>query len=349
MTSHLLTVRVATGASTSGYVASISIKDVLANILHIRYIAIALTILITLSIVLRVSVRYQRLDASDYYMFAAFIFTLLHNILSIYNSVVTWDIWHGELELAHRFLLVLRAAGVFYTFALITVKLSICHFFLGIFTHMKPQRIIIHVIMAVSTFVGVVYVVVGYFTCASVKSLPGFEDTHCPARLQTAATVLFVIFSVVTIVGDFSLALMGINALWHIQLPLPSRISACLLLALGSVGGVASSIRLAVVLEPTDFARYTQQSFTLLEWVLIELAVSVCAANMAMARMLFQKLMTRLGLMSREGTGYHEGPSTVGSKSNKVVQDREKMSGIIMQTTMRADLDDDIESGTSSN
>ncbi|KAF2221372.1 hypothetical protein BDZ85DRAFT_283445 [Elsinoe ampelina] len=305
-----------TGATTAGYAASISIPQVIASILYIRHVTIALTIIITLTIFLRLYVRHKTPDLSDLFMGLTFLFTLLHNALSIYNTFITYNIWSGALDLVDKFKLVLQLSAISYTLALITLKLSLCFFLLNIFTHHRPQRLTIHTIMAITVLTGTVYLAVGTFTCAQVKVLPGFATT-CPSAIQTAATTTFVIFSLVTILGDFTLTALAIAALWVAQLPLPTKISACVVLALGSVGGVASTVRLAVVLEPTDFARYTQQSFSLLLWVLIEMAVGICAANLAMAKVLLHKVLVGLKLLSTQRTTVEGAVPTVGGSGRR--------------------------------
>lgn len=314
----------ANDASTTGYTASISIPAIIATIEEIRNITIALTVLIVLSVLLRMYVRLglvKRFDPSDWAMVATFLFAMAHNGTSIYNASVTHRIWSGQVELIGEYKTVLRVSGVFYTLSLKALKISLGYFFLNIFSHMKIQKMMIWTVMAISTTVGVVYVAVGNLTCAQIKAIPGLETT-CPTAVQTAATVLFVIFSIITIVGDFAFALMGIFALWGATMPLPTKLSACILLALGSIGGVASTVRLAVVLEPTNFAKYTQQSFTLLRWVLIEIALGIIAANLAMVRILFQRVLARVGILSSAGETTKAGvPATVGSGGRRTRND----------------------------
>ena len=142
---------------------------------------------------------------------------------------------------------------------------------------------------------------IGNFTCAQFKAFPGIVN-KCPQPLQNAASVLFVMFSIVNITSDFALTLMACTALWQAKLPTPTKISAALLLCLGSMGGVASSIRLAIWFEPADIAKYTQETLALVRWILIELAFSVIAANLALTRPLFHSLMVKVGLITQIGT-----------------------------------------------
>lgn len=159
----------------------------------------------------------------------------------------------------------------------------------------------IWLIIGLTVALGVGYLPIGNFTCAQFKVYPGVADT-CPAPLQSAASTLFIMFSVVDIVGDFILTGLACGALWGSKLPLLTKISAGLLLCLGTLGGVASIVRLSIFLSPAIDAKYTQEMLDLVRWILIELGTGVVAANLAMIRPLFHAGLVRLGLITSTGT-----------------------------------------------
>ena len=194
-----------------------------------------------------------------------------------------------------------EAAGATYISTLVALKISLGFFFIHIFSHRRYYKIAIYVMMGLSTVLGLTYLPIGNFTCAQFKAFPGIVN-KCPQPLQNAASILFVMFSIVNITSDFALTLMACTALWQAKLPTPTKISAALLLCLGSMGGVASSIRLAIWFEPADIAKYTQETLALVRWILIELAFSVIAANLALTRPLFHSLMVKVGLITQIGT-----------------------------------------------
>ena len=180
-----------------------------------------------------------------------------------------------------------------YIVNLITLKISLGCFFLNIFTYQRPQRIAIYAIMTLSTVLGFVYAVIGNFTCAELKPLPG-TNTEC--RIQHTSSVLLVIFSVINIVGDFAFVLMAILALWAAQLPRVTKLSTIVLLCLGSTGSVASVVRLVLCVTPTTIANYSKTNLNLLQWILIELGFGVVATNLALTRPLFHAVLTQIDL-----------------------------------------------------
>ncbi|TKX22450.1 hypothetical protein C1H76_5232 [Elsinoe australis] len=121
-------------------------------------------------------------------------------------------------------------------------------------------RLVIYGILALHTTTGLAYFCFPVFTCAQLKALQGLTDS---CAIQSASTAVFSLFSVMNIISDFTFTIMAVVALWKAKLPVPTKVSACALLLLGCVGGIASAIRLAYVLQPTDQLKYTQQLFDL--------------------------------------------------------------------------------------
>ncbi|TKX19096.1 hypothetical protein C1H76_8762 [Elsinoe australis] len=284
------------------YKPSISVPEVISAIESVKITAAIFMGLIILSVSLRFYVRLgitKTFGPEDWSMLVTFLLAMAHGAISITSCDFSVRQWKGDvsLDLARTNAHLSKASGIFYILILIGLKISLGYFFLNIFSHKKKQRIAIYTIMALSILFGLAYLPLGYGTCAQIKVLPGLKTT-CPPAVQTSASVIFGIFSLITVIGDFALTGMAIVALWSAKLPTPTKVSACLLLILGSAGGVASTVRMAIVLKKSDPVKYTQELVMLLRWILIEIGLGIVAANLAMIRPLFHKMLVKIGVIT---------------------------------------------------
>ncbi|KAG8630006.1 hypothetical protein KVT40_001625 [Elsinoe batatas] len=260
--------------SSSTYQASIPVDQILKSIDEVKIITIVLMILTIISVLLRFYVRLgisKIFGPEDWSMLVVFLLAMAQSSISIVSIGISKRQWMGDVNphLTVVYTDLSKASGVMYILILTGLKISLGFFFLNIFSHKKTQRKIIYTIMALSTFFGIAYLPLGYGTCAQIKVLPGLKTT-CPAAVQTAASAVFGAFSLVTIVGDFALTLMAIRALYQAKLPLATKISACLLLVLGSAGGMAE----------------------------VYAGTLLIAANLAMVRPLFHKMLVKFGVIT---------------------------------------------------
>ncbi|KAF2152863.1 hypothetical protein K461DRAFT_267547 [Myriangium duriaei CBS 260.36] len=290
---------------------TVSTESLLHSIHELQVTGIAFLTLTILSVAVRMFVRIKmikKFGPEDWAMVATFMVTVAHIIVSITNCQLAIDIIKGDVSKYPLYNNLFRAAGATYVATLIFLKISLCFFFLHIFSHKRGFRIAIWGIMILSTILGVIYLPLGSFTCAQFKVFPGIVNT-CAKGIQRSASVTFIMFSITNIVGDFVLAGLGCSALWGSKLPTPTKVLAVLLLLLGSCGGIASTIRLAIFLTPANLATYTQQTLALIRWILIELSFSVIAANLAMVRPLVHSLLVKMGFVTTTtGTTYGTAP-----------------------------------------
>ncbi|KAF2149138.1 hypothetical protein K461DRAFT_316039 [Myriangium duriaei CBS 260.36] len=280
---------------------TVPVEVLLEGVHQLQTMGIAFLTLSALTVGLRMYVRIimiKKFRPEDWAMVAGFLFSTAHIIISITNCDFAADIIKGNLSVLPLYTRVFRAAGVTYILTLAALKVSICFFFLHVFgvAHHR-QRIAVWVIMISSVLSGLVYMPLGCFTCAQFKVFPGLVN-HCPNSVQRAASICFVIFSITQIAGDIVLSLLGCHALWGANMPHPTKISAIFLLCLGSCGGVASTVRLYLFLDPANINTYTQQTMALVRCILIELGTCVIAANLAMVKPLFQAVLVRMGFIS---------------------------------------------------
>lgn len=92
---------------------------------------------------------------------------------------------------------------------------------------------------------------------------------------------------------DFAFSLLAVIAIWSVNLPAFEKISASGLLVLGTGGGIASCIRLAVILEPSHGSIMIVHGLVSGRWTIIEIGIGIFAASLATLRPLFRRIKER--------------------------------------------------------
>ncbi|GAM91542.1 hypothetical protein ANO11243_095940 [Dothideomycetidae sp. 11243] len=274
------------------------LQALINSIVDIEHVAIAFLVLILVSGFLRMYVRLymtKKFGPEDWTMVITLLVSSAHLSMAIAISRISIDLItdHGGNYGANVRLL--KASGVTYIVTLIALKISLGFFFLTIFTYQRIQRTIIVIIMVLSAVLGITYFPFGSFTCAQLKGVAGSEST---CHLQRPATILFIVFSIVNILGDFAFVFMACAALWSANLPALTKFITIVLLCMGSTGGVASIVRLVIYLTPSTAANFTKQNLDLLRWVVIELGFGVTVTNLALFRPLLYAMLVKVGCSS---------------------------------------------------
>ncbi|KAF2152061.1 hypothetical protein K461DRAFT_322177 [Myriangium duriaei CBS 260.36] len=279
----------------------------------------AFLVLVILAVAVRMYVRLRmtkHFDTQDWAMVLTFFCTVIHICTNIANCSISLKLVDGDNRVLPTFIQLYRTIGFTYVLSLILLKISVGYFFLYIFSQQRFHRFFIYIIMVLSTIFGVVYVPFGVFSCAQFKTYPG-QLSNCSKQIQDTASVFFVLFAVVTILGDFAFSAMGCAALWTAKLQRATKISACLLLCFGTIGGIASVVRLSLFLLPADnAAKEARQEMYLIRWMLVELSFSVVAANLVMTKPLFQAVMLKFGFMDASGSNSIDGVTRAPAFAN---------------------------------
>lgn len=195
-----------------------------------------------------------------------------------------------------------KASNALYCLILAGLKVSLGAFFLKIFSHKRLQTVTIHVLVGLTVVCAVIYFGFASFTCAQLKT-PTIERGRC--EWQGAYNIVFYIFSVLNIIGDFFLTSMGISALWVARLPVQTKVPACLLLSLGCMSAIAAIIRFILLVELSEERIFTRQSLAVGQWTLVEQGSGVVAANLLMLRPLMAVILHRIrGVSTAEHRGY---------------------------------------------
>jgi len=100
-------------------------------------------------------------------------------------------------------------------------------------------------------------------------------------------------------------------AIKSLQLPQRTKVSACLLLAFGTVGGLASIIRIGIIIPQIPGTSTLGESIDPSIWTVIEPGLGITAASLATLRPLMRKLS------GRDSTADEPYPRPTGSKATR--------------------------------
>ncbi|KAF4552822.1 Hypothetical protein D9617_9g026130 [Elsinoe fawcettii] len=293
------------------------INMVVDGTIVIRTLAAILLGFVVLSVGVRFYVRIRMLGQfgpEDWSMLVAFMFSAAQCSIAI--AVVTYGIRaaYGDRRAnSINFHLSRFSTGMF-ALALVALKISLGFFFLKIFSHKKHHRYAIVVMCILSTITGIAYFAFASFTCTVLIQAPGSE-AQCP--IQPVANGVFYAFSVVSIASDYIFTIMAVYALWQAKLPITTKIPACTLLIMGTVGGIASTIRFSLLVKPVTPENYLTSLFDVGKWTIVEHSIGIIAANLAMTRPLLHACVMRVKGVSTLGTRDRSTKNpTAGSRIN---------------------------------
>lgn len=138
-----------------------------------------------------------------------------------------------------------------------------------------------------------------FFQCAPVQknwyvNMPG---TCQPRATQTALSYLVAAISILT---DWTFALLPILLLWNVQMKPGVKVSVILLLSLGVFASVAPIVRLKYLLGLNDLSHFFEKLSPILAWAAAEANIGMFIANLPACRPL---LTSVLSLVTSRNTG----------------------------------------------
>lgn len=227
---------------------------------------------------------------------------------------------------------------------MITVKISIGFFFLKLFTTgFRWQRILVYTLVSISSIFGAIYLIMTFATCGIMVRSQATTPLHTGSdwcAIQDTFVNISIVWSVLNAVTDITFQALSVQILWNAKLNLGTKISASMLLVLGSIGGVASIARI-VVQTPLNDIRLS--GVLLVLWSNIEAGLCITAASAITLRPLFQTWVenTKLALSSINGQSVDSKQSSssstpFSSKRGLVEEDVEmgKCKGQVTITTV---------------
>lgn len=175
------------------------------------------------------------------------------------------------------------------------LKVSLGAFFLRFFNHYTAQRYLIYIVMAVTVSLSTVY---GAYTGASCGVLAGFIGSESICKAWLPYHYVGTIWSICNAIGDVALALIAINALKLTQMNRSTMFYATMILLLGTVGGIASIIRISLI---SGGNHGTIQGALAGLWTLLEMLIGCLATNFACLRPLLREIRDKFWPESASG------------------------------------------------
>ncbi|GAM86944.1 hypothetical protein ANO11243_049650 [Dothideomycetidae sp. 11243] len=180
---------------------------------------------------------------------------------------------------------------------MIALKFSLGVFFLRTFHALNivhrywRRRILIRVTIVVTTALSILAIVwTAIMPCQLQTSF--FPDlAKCQQEPpRTSWEVISAIWNGLNIVTDFVYGILAFSAINQLQLPLKTRIQGIVLCSLGTIGGLASIVRLGLLVAKWSAASMLGQSLHSTIWSIIEPGLGIFAASAAMLRPLVRKV-----------------------------------------------------------
>lgn len=203
-----------------------------------------------------------------------------------------------------------------YILTTVLLKISLALFFLRI--TMQPwQRYIIYAALTTYTIYGIAYFVLTVFTCGDPSK---YLENEAKGKCISIKTVIIPASYTQTALNAFTdwlYALLPIYSLLTLHLPKTTKLWACVLLALGALGSIASLIRLRYVgdlLPTTDFFKNSVDATI---WATIEPGLGITAASFATLRPMMQWLFDSARTLMGSQHSKSNGAAVVAPSSSK--------------------------------
>ncbi|KAH0359189.1 hypothetical protein KCU65_g10092, partial [Aureobasidium melanogenum] len=186
-----------------------------------------------------------------------------------------------------------------YGLTCVVLKISLGLFFLRIITE-KWQRNIIYAGMTINTLYGITYFGICTFGCGDPsKYLLHLTLNKCISIKDVVIPASYV-FTALNAVMDWTMALLPISTIWHLNMPKMTKFWAYLLMLLGAAGSIVSLIRFAFVKSLEPDVMFFKNTGKLAIYSHIEPGLGIVAVCFATLRPLFRQCIE--GAKSVSGT-----------------------------------------------
>ncbi|KAF2476778.1 uncharacterized protein BDR25DRAFT_203703, partial [Lindgomyces ingoldianus] len=182
---------------------------------------------------------------------------------------------------------------LFYCITMISSKVSIGFFLLRV-TVKKIHAWIIYVAMSISILAGVVFFFVCLFQCTPVSH---FWKRDQPGKCININAIigLSYLYSIFSIVSDFTFAILPGFLIWGLQLKRRTKLALIPLLAMGCIASSAVVVRLAYLKNFRD-PDFLWATLDIAIWSTVEQGLAITAGSLATLRPLMQLVTHGLGL-----------------------------------------------------
>ncbi|KAJ8106098.1 hypothetical protein OPT61_g9766 [Boeremia exigua] len=199
---------------------------------------------------------------------------------------------------------------LFYCCSMILSKISIGCFLLRISVK-RLHSWIIYTAMFVSTFACTAFFFVTLFQCNPVRYFwaKSMEGGTC---IDSNVIIgLGFVYSIFSIIADFTFALLPAFLVWNLQLTRRTKIALIPLLTMGCVASAAVIARLPF-LSKLNSPDFLWDTLDIAIWSTVEQGLAITAGSLATLRPLFSLVMHHMGLSTRptQGRPSNYGPQT---------------------------------------
>ncbi|KAH6878469.1 hypothetical protein J4E91_010496 [Alternaria rosae] len=230
---------------------------------------------------------------------------------------------------------------LFYSVSMICSKLSIGFLLLRISIR-KLHTWIIYSAMGVSIIAGGTFFFVCLFQCYPISYMWDRTSQEGKCVDNTVITALGYVYSIFSIISDFTFAIIPGFLVWHLQLKRRTKVALIPLITMGCIASAAVIARMPFVhyFNSPDFLWST---LDIAIWSSVEQGLAITAGSLATLRPLFFIAMHKLGLSTRPTGAYR--PSAYGmtaplpgnaagnSKADKLRPDMYKLSATVQTRT----------------
>lgn len=203
----------------------------------------------------------------------------------------------------NQLIIFVKLSSVLYVITMALIKLSLGAYFFRIFTvaH-RPQR---HFIVAILVLTGITTIINVCFCIFTCGASAGFLDEGASCKYWLIYGKIASTWSGMNILGDFVFAFLAVNAIWSIQMSIRTKVLTIFILIIGTLGGIASVIRLVEIDGHGPVSSMTTGVQAAI-WSIAEIGAAMLAANAACLRPLATKLFGQV-LMGVSAERRHDG------------------------------------------
>ncbi|KAF2223670.1 hypothetical protein BDZ85DRAFT_261999 [Elsinoe ampelina] len=258
----------------------------------LRDMSAALLAVCVVTAALRMFVRIKILGhfgMDDGFMLGALSLFIVLVSLTYVGTGYEWDFFHGHAVAVSKIVMVAQWLNATYIATAVTIKISLAIFMLRIFgPHDKWQRFLTYSVTGVSTVLGIIFFAMNFTCVVSYES----HDSEGRCNLITEFKILSLAWSVSNTLVDFTFAFLCMALIWAANLRKRAKAITSALLLFGSVGAVASILRIIAV-NKSGLQDDNLQRLEVRFWSNMEAGICISAACLSSLRPLLKSCMER--------------------------------------------------------
>ncbi|KAF4553144.1 Hypothetical protein D9617_8g051580 [Elsinoe fawcettii] len=260
----------------------------------LRDMSAALLAICVVTAALRMFVRIKILGhfgLDDGFMLVALSLFIVLVSLTYVGTGFEWDFFHSQTVAVSKVVMVEVAQWLNATYILtaVTIKISLAIFMLRIFgPHDKWQRFLTYGVTGISTLLGIVFFAMNFTCVISYES----HDDEGRCNLIDEFKILSLSWSVSNTLVDFTFAFLCMALIWAANLRKRAKAITSVLLLFGSIGAIASILRIIAV-NKSGLADDNLQRLEVRFWSNMEAGICISAACLSSLRPLLKSCMER--------------------------------------------------------